>query len=276
MQLKTYLFLLAVVGLLACNQSPQDSATAPTTSPSLNAEELEPESSQVTQQSGKRSPQPDSAEAETSNSMIAGASFDIDGAIEASLADFSVKGYSQDCTPLMGTLIECIGGVELEVIAPTIGAAQIFSLDEFYLNPHAALYRGPLDGTYRKDHVSIIVSDVNGDGVEDIAFQTGREGAYGSYSYDIYLRDEERNSYVLSRPFSDLTVGHLGMFASNDGKIIAYTKSGCCEHSVESYVVENNAPKLVEIVTETVTDDGAPPKRTEKRLINGKLQAVHE
>ena len=79
-----------------------------------------------------------------------------------------------------------------------------------------------------------------------------------------------------SAAFSELTVGRDGFFAVADGRIRATSKSGCCLHTEEFFVVEKNAPKLVEIIVEDATADRAAPKRTVTKLVDGQMRAVKE
>lgn len=265
--------LVAMLSLLSASCTPEvPTTTLPPPGSSSSAHELR----QAEAFSGEDGGQLIASETDTGVARIVHAKFETNNSIQMALSDFSIKARLKSCETLMETLIECAGGADLQVFISAFENPKELHVDAFYLNPRAALYRGPLDGSYRKDHVSIIVSDVNGDGIEDLAVQAGRDGSYGSYSYEIYLYDKKLASYTLSKSFSNLTVGHLGMFVIKDGKIVAFNKSGCCVHIDKTYVVENNAPKLIEVVTETITNGSTTPDRTVQRFVEGKLQVVQE
>ncbi|WP_242107376.1 XAC2610-related protein [Luteimonas aquatica] len=204
------------------------------------------------------------------------ADFDANGQLQAAVGDVGIRITASECEPLMPTLVTCENGAEVHIDGPAGKPEQTFRLPSLYLNPQATVYRGKADGGYKKDGYSIIVSDLNGDGREDLAFWTGRQGAYGGPSFDIYLDAPDGKAFAPNRALSDLTVGHNGMFTVADGKIVATTKSGCCEHTSETYEIDHDKPKLVETVTERSASDGAPPTRTIERLIDGKMQKVQQ
>lgn len=177
------------------------------------------------------------------------------GVISAVLGDVSVLINAVNCKKLLETLVECEDGATIDIMAPGLKGPQSLETAALYLNPLSTLYRGPLDGSYRKDAVSIIVSDIDNDGHEDIAIQSGRKGAYGAYSYDIFLFDPVALEFHFNRPLSELTVGRIGMFVAKDGIITTSSKSGCCEHTTETYSLENAQLRLIDSVTETASVD---------------------
>lgn len=47
------------------------------------------------------------------------------------------------------------------------------------MDSNSTFYHGPLDDTYKKNRHSIILTDINGDGHEDVVVWSGKEGNYG-------------------------------------------------------------------------------------------------
>lgn len=205
----------------------------------------------------------------------ANAAPDDTGHLSLSAGDLRFELSVPACRPVSDALSLCDKAVELTATRAD-GASQTLRPAALYLNARGTLYRGPSAQRDRRESQSIIVSDVNGDGRDDLALWTGMRGGYGGASYDIHLFDATRKTFVRSAAFSQLTVGRDGFFAVADGRIRATSKSGCCLHTEEFFVVEKNAPKLVEIVVEDSTADRAAPKRTVTKLVDGQMRAVKE
>lgn len=205
----------------------------------------------------------------------ANAAPDDAGRMTLSAGDLRFALTAPACRSVSKGLSVCDKAVEL-IATHSDGTRQTLQPAALYLNARGTLYRGPLAGRDRRQSQTIIVSDVNGDGRDDLALWTGVRGGYGGASYDIHLFDATRKSFVRSAAFSELTVGKDGFFTIADGRIRASSKSGCCLHTEEFFVVEKNAPKLVERIVEDATADRASPKRTVSRLVDGRMRAVQE
>ncbi|HET8884734.1 MAG TPA: hypothetical protein VFM70_00100 [Salinimicrobium sp.] len=95
----------------------------------------------------------------------------------------------------------------------------------------------------------IIYDDFNFDGKKDFAIEDGQNSCYRGPSFKIFLA--EKNSFNLNLPFTRLAQEYCGMFQidSNKKKIYTMTKSGCCWHEFSEFIVENNKPKAIKIVT---------------------------
>jgi hypothetical protein len=125
---------------------------------------------------------------------------------------------------------------------------------------------------------AVSFSDYNFDGIEDLALCDGQNGGYGMPSYQIYLFSPRANKFVLSQAFTELSQeGRLGMF-ERDAKrkrLRTFSKSGCCLHMTEEFVVVNNRPKKVlEIVEDATIDDEKRVKITTKRLAGGRWRTT--
>lgn len=75
---------------------------------------------------------------------------------------------------------------------------QTLKLHTAWINLDYAVYNGKLDDKYADDKYSIVFSDINGDGVNDLIIQTGKKGAYGGPSYNIFYIGKE-NSFITDR-----------------------------------------------------------------------------
>ncbi len=213
--------------------------------------------------------------AEAKKQVEASAALDESGRMTLSAGDMRFALSAPSCRPVSDGLSVCEGNVQLTATRAD-GASQTLRPAALYLNQRATLYRGPVAQRDRRASQSIIVSDVNGDGRDDLALWTGTRGGYGGASYDIYLSDAAGKTFARSAAFSELTVGRDGFFTIVDGRIRTTSKSGCCLHTEEFHVVEKNAPKLVERIVEDATGNRAAPTRTVSKLVDGRMREVKE
>jgi hypothetical protein len=121
-------------------------------------------------------------------------------------------------------------------------------------------------------------SDYNFDGIEDLSLCDGRNGGYGMPSYQIYLFLPRAGRFILSEEFTELSQeGRLGMFErdARRKRLRTSSKSGCCLHMTEEFVVVNNRPKKVlEIEEDATIPDKKRVKITTKRLIGGRWRTT--
>lgn len=213
--------------------------------------------------------------ADAKTRIEANAALDPAGRMILSAGDMRFALIAPSCSPVSDGLSVCDRNVELTATRAD-GASQTLRPAALYLNERATLYRGAVAQRDRRASQSIIVSDVDGDGRDDLALWTGTRGGYGGASYDIYLFDATKKTFARSVAFSELTVGRDGFFTIVDGRIRTTSKSGCCLHTEEFHVVEKNAPKLVERIVEDATGNRAAPKRTVSKLVDGRMREVKE
>lgn len=121
-------------------------------------------------------------------------------------------------------------------------------------------------------------SDYNFDGVEDLSLCDGRNGGYGMPSYQIYLFLPRAGRFILSEEFTELSQeGRLGMLErdARRKRLRTFSKSGCCLHMTEEFVVVNNRPKKVlEIVEDATIADQKRVKITTKLLVRGRWRTT--
>jgi hypothetical protein len=96
----------------------------------------------------------------------------------------------------------------------------------------------------------IMYEDFNFDNKKDFAIEDGQNSSYHLPSFKIYLASA--NGFEFNKPFTRLAQEYTGMFAvdHSEKKILTMTKSGCCFHEFSEFIVENNKPKAVKIITE--------------------------
>jgi hypothetical protein len=121
---------------------------------------------------------------------------------------------------------------------------------------------------------AVSFADYNFDGIDDLALCDGNNGGYGMPSYQIYLFSRDAKKFVHSEPFSELSQeGQLGMFELDRKRkrLRSLSKSGCCLHTTEEFIVVNNRPKkILEIEEDATIADEKRVKITTRRLVNGR------
>lgn len=95
----------------------------------------------------------------------------------------------------------------------------------------------------------IMYDDFNFDGKKDLAISDGQNSCYHGPSFKIYLANGK--GFLYNKEFTRLAQEYCGMFNIDDEakKIYTMTKSGCCWHEFSEFIVVNNKPKAVKIVT---------------------------
>lgn len=154
---------------------------------------------------------------------------------------------------------------------------QILSLPNIELYRDTVAYNPTMNkkprGIYAEEY-SVVFDDFDFDGTQDLAICNGRNGGYGSPSYNVYLFDKRSNRFVENRRLTRLTEGvYLGLFFPDAKRhlLIAYSKSGCCYHETEKYQMVSSKPILVEKMIEDATIGNRDiVKVTTKTFVNGK------
>ncbi len=78
----------------------------------------------------------------------------------------------------------------------------------------------------------------------------GQNSCYGGPSFQIFLRTDRM--FVKSAAFTELAQSYCGMFHVDHQKkrLATMTKSGCCWHQFNTFVVVGRAPALIESIVE--------------------------
>ena len=122
---------------------------------------------------------------------------------------------------------------------------------------------------------TVELGDFDSDGHDDIAIWSGNQGGYGGPSYHVYLFDKSAKKMLFNKPLSALTVGASGIFELNNGRIISYEKSGCCEHYSTTYHFVDGALIPVEKTSEVLSpNDSNMLIVTTKKFANGRWSTV--
>ncbi|UKR54152.1 FG-GAP repeat protein [Xanthomonas fragariae] len=194
------------------------------------------------------------------------------GEVSANISGIAVLIKAAGCTERSPGIALCNRSVIVEVTFPGGNPIKV-EPEAIYLDSNATLYHGPLDNSYKKNGHSIILTDINGDGHEDLVVWSGKEGNYGGSSYSVYLFDAAQQRLVFNQSLSDITVMANGLF-SVKGKILKSTSGdGCCFHVFDTYELNKDEAVLVERVTEDANNPADTKKKTE-RLQNGEMKEV--
>ncbi|WP_147455615.1 XAC2610-related protein [Solilutibacter pythonis] len=197
------------------------------------------------------------------------------GKVTLTAGDVSLELSASGCREETDTIQYCAGPVRL-MLTKGGGSSQQIDLPSLYFDNQASVYRGVIDETYKLRGHSLILSDVNADGHQDLLVWSGKEGAYGGPSYDVYVFDPADGKFVHDQDFSDLTVGYNGLFFVEKDGIRAVSSEGCCLHVTDTYEIRRGKPVLVKRVTEDDGGgDGQAMKKVE-RLVNGEMKEVQE
>ncbi|WP_297955977.1 FG-GAP repeat protein [uncultured Neisseria sp.] len=154
-----------------------------------------------------------------------------------------IRFSSNQCNAFLEKLYEC-KNTSIKILP----IKQTLKLHTAWINLDYAVYNGKLDDKYADDKYSIVFSDINGDGVNDLIIQTGKKGAYGGPSYNIYLY--RKGKFIYNRPLSQLTVGANSLFRANGNILTVGKTSGCCKYNKFTYNLHNDAVRLVRKETE--------------------------
>jgi len=96
----------------------------------------------------------------------------------------------------------------------------------------------------------IMYDDFNFDGRKDFAISDGQNSCYHGPSFKIYLATNK--GFLYNKEFTRLAQEYCGMFNTNTEtkRIYTMTKSGCCWHEFSEFIVVNNKPKPIKIITD--------------------------
>ena len=197
---------------------------------------------------------------------------DSRGALSLSGRGASIRIEKCSLAEVSPTVSRCEGDTYVDFTHE--GERHSILLTSLYIDRTATFYRGPLDQEYKQNGHSFVLTDVDGDGHEDLIVWTGKEGAYGGPSYEVLLFDQKDNQFNVAPMLSDLTVGANGLFSIEDGRLVTSSSDGCCMRVFETFTVTNGEPNLVERVTETRHEAGGAISTKTERMVDGQLQEV--
>ena len=233
------LVALLTLCLSACAES-VDSATTPlpaaTSEPASSAERVDQASAAVATPALRLAQPLDSS----------GVARLVDG-------DRSIEVRIPECTEASPD--ECIGPASVTWSASASAPAGSVQLTSMRWSEGDSLFSGALAEGHGATGYSVISSDIDGDGVVEFLFLTGRDGGYGGPSYTIYRWTQEQHAWAESAALSELTVGSTGVFSTNGkGDAAVWFADGCCRRIGERYTIHDGAPQLFERRTETLAE----------------------
>ncbi|UZA98192.1 MULTISPECIES: FG-GAP repeat protein [Xanthomonas] len=194
------------------------------------------------------------------------------GEISVNISGITVSIKAQGCSEDSPGVVLCNRSPVVEVSFP--GAKSIaLEPDALYVDSNSTFYHGPLDENYKKNRHSIILTDINGDGHEDVVVWSGKEGNYGGPSYSVYLFDAAKKHLIFNQSLSDITVMANGLFSVKGNVLTSTSGDGCCIHVFDTYELKNNEAVLIERLTED-TNDPANPKKKIERPQDGEMKEV--
>lgn len=164
--------------------------------------------------------------------------------------NYNIVIQSEDCSDN-----SCMGKGTVDLFDNNNTKVQTFVSDDLVINlqPGQKLTRGKrIELT--KDQRPVIIDDFNFDGTEDIAIRNGNMGNYHSASYDVYVFNSTRMSFVKSKELTELASDGFDFFEvdSKRKRLIMSGKSGCCDLFTTEYEVIPN--KGLEKVLEKEVD----------------------
>ncbi|HEX8143792.1 MAG TPA: hypothetical protein VF553_14435 [Pyrinomonadaceae bacterium] len=171
----------------------------------------------------------------------------------------------------------CSGRLKVELFKKSAPKPfQVINLDETEFAVEEAQL---IDSKGMYNYQSIVFfEDYNFDGAADLSIRDGNNSGYGGPSYRIYLFSPRTSKFVFSQPFTDLGQGeYLGMFQIDRRrkKLRAYSKSGCCLHRMDEFIVVGNRPKkILEVLEDATIADEKRVRVTTKRLIKGRWRTT--
>src|SRR5690606_37498776 len=136
----------------------------------------------------------------------------VDNSFDIELGDASISVQADSCEKNIN-LITC-EIVELAVSVPgrelqTLKLPEVlFPADEDGANPSDTAIRGSLEAGFADGRRSLMLSDVNLDGEEDLVVWSGRNGSYGDPSYTWFIYDPEAKQLVENSALAEMIDGH--------------------------------------------------------------------
>lgn len=126
---------------------------------------------------------------------------------------------------------------------------RVFS-DEIVLELHEDKVIANIKSLGYGEQSLIMYDDFNFDGIKDFAISDGQNSCYHGPSFKIYLAT--KNEFIYNNDFTRLAQEYCGMFDidAESKKIYTMTKSGCCWHEYSEFIVVDNKPKAIKVVTD--------------------------
>lgn len=110
--------------------------------------------------------------------------------------------------------------------------------------PSRTGFRGSSRWAFADDRYSIILSDINADGYEDVVVWSGLDGNYGDPSYTYYLYDKKTRRLVENTILAKLMQSH-SISRVADGQLFAWYRSGPCDRGEKLIGIRGNGAEIL-------------------------------
>ena len=171
---------------------------------------------------------------------------DAKGELHVRMDDAEVSMRSDGCRDLYRYICR---NVVLEISTSTVGGQRLQIEQVLFPGPSSpadtTLYRGSLASGFVDGWYSIILSDLNADGHEDVMVRTGLDGTYGDPSYTYFLYDPDVGRLVESPALAEAIVGH-SVSRIEDGRFQVWYRSGPCNRGEKTIDARGAVPEVVD------------------------------
>lgn len=167
------------------------------------------------------------------------------GAADARVRDAVLSLQSEDCADERGRVV--CRNVRLRIGSSTL-REQSLSVPMLVFTPAdqpgGTLYRGGLDKGFVDGWHSVVLTDINADGHEDLLVWTGFDGNYGDPSYRYYLYAAGSGRLEENAALAGLVQGH-SIARISGGQVFVWSRSGPCERGEKTIDMRGPAPTVV-------------------------------
>lgn len=169
---------------------------------------------------------------------------DASGAADARVRDATLSLQSDGCSDERGRVV--CRNARLR-IATSMMREQSLTLPMLVFTPAGqpggTLYRGRLDKGFADGWHSVVLTDIDADGDEDLLVWTGFDGNYGDPSYRYALYDAGSGRLEESAALAALVQGH-SIARIVDGQVFVWSRSGPCQRGEKTIDLRGPAPKV--------------------------------
>lgn len=168
----------------------------------------------------------------------------VSGASEARVRDAALSLQADGCVDERGRVV--CRNARLRIVTSTM-PEQSLTVPMLVFTPvgqpGGTLYRGRLDKGFADGWHSVVLTDIDADGDEDLLVWTGFDGNYGDPSYRYYLYDAGSGRLEESAALAGLVQGH-SIARIADGQVFVWSRSGPCERGEKTIDLRGPAPKV--------------------------------
>jgi hypothetical protein len=177
------------------------------------------------------------------------------GAVDARVRDAALSLQADGCADERGRVV--CRNARLRIVTSTM-REQSLTVPMLVFTPAdqpgGTLYRGRLGKGFADGWHSVVLTDINADGHEDLMLWTAFDGNYGDPSYRYYLYDAGSGRLKES---AALVQGH-SIARIADGQVFVWSRSGPCERGEKTIDLRGPAPKVATSRTYDTCRQDAP------------------